>query len=272
MRESLALRRPAAARIPRRDFQAPSTERTLDILELLARHPRGLTLNELAEGIGAPAGSVYRLAMILQQRGYLHRDPETKHFSLTSALLRLGYAALSEQNLVEIALDAMHRLRDDVKETVLIGTLRHAEGVILAQLPGLHQFKFTIDPGMFMCLHTAAPAKAILASLPSAELASVLKDMEFKKLTPHTITGREAFEAELETVRQKGYAVDHAEEFESVHCVGAAVKDLHGYPAAAIWVTGPAERMPKERFEWLGRQVKNCADSISNRLGAGPLL
>ena len=44
-----------------RNFQAPSTERTLNVLELLSRQPRGLALNEIAEGIGAAAGSTYRI-------------------------------------------------------------------------------------------------------------------------------------------------------------------------------------------------------------------
>ncbi len=246
---------------------APSTDRTLDIFEQLAREPSGLRLQEIAEAIGAPAGSTHRIVTLLLDRGYLRRDAASRRFFLTPALLRLGYAAIGGQHLVEIALDAMRPLRDEVRETVLVGTLRQAEGVILAQMPGLHQFRYTVDAGVFHSLHTAAPAKAILAALPSAERDPVLAGMSFPRLTPRTLLSRAAFERELDRVRRDGYAVDRAEEFEGVHCVGAVVRDLHGHPVAAVWVTGPAERMPRSKFAWYGGRVKSCADAITERLG-----
>ncbi len=249
---------------------APSTDRTLDIFERLAREPNGLRLQEIAEAIGAPAGSTHRLVTLLQARGYLRRDDGSRRFFLTPALLRLGYAAMGGQHLVEVALEAMRPLRDEVRETVLVGALRGGEGVILAQLPGLHQFRYTVDAGVFHSLHTAAPAKAILAALPAAAREPVLAGMAFPRLTPRTLASRAAYERELERVRHDGYAVDRAEEFEGVHCVGAAVRDLHGHPAAAVWVTGPAERMPRTKFAWFGARVKACADAITERLGGPP--
>ncbi|MBM4153887.1 MAG: IclR family transcriptional regulator [Lentisphaerae bacterium] len=249
---------------------APSTDRTLDIFEKLAREPNGLRLQDLAEAIGAPAGSTHRLAALLQARGYLRRDEASRRFFLTPALLRLGYAAMGGQHLVEVALEAMRPLRDDLRETVLVGALRGGEGVILAQIPGLHQFRYTVDAGVFHSLHTAAPAKAILAALPAAERDPVLAGMSFPRLTPRTLASRASFERELDRVRRDGYAVDRAEEFEGVHCVGAAVRDLHGHPAAAVWVTGPAERMPRSQFARLGARVKACADAITERLGGAP--
>jgi DNA-binding IclR family transcriptional regulator len=263
----LRMRKAQADRAAGPGSPAPSTDRTLDIFERLAREPNGLRLQEVAEAIGAPAGSTHRLVTLLQARGYLRRDDASRRFFLTPALLRLGYAAMGGQHLVEVAMEAMRPLRDEVRETVLVGALRGGEGVILAQLPGLHQFRYTVDAGVFHSLHTAASAKAILAALPPCEREPILAGMSFPRLTPRTLASRAAFERELERVRRDGYAVDRAEEFEGVHCVGAVVRDLHGHPAAAVWVTGPAERMPRSKSAWFGARVKACADAITERLG-----
>ena len=65
--------------------------------------------------------------------------------------------------MVEKAIDVMRELRDDVNETVLLGTLVGTRGVILEQVLSTHPLKVMVDPGHNFALHTAAPAKAMLA-------------------------------------------------------------------------------------------------------------
>ena len=91
--------------------------------------------------------------------------------------------------------------------------------------------------------------------------------MKLVKFNARTLTAKGKLRAELEQVRECGYAVDHAEQLEGVHCVGAPVRNQHGYPIAAIWITGPRNRMPATSFAALGREVLDQADRISARFG-----
>ena len=59
------------------------------------------------------------------------------------------------------------------------------------------------------------------------------------------------------------FAFDKGEEIDGVNCVGAPVFDAHGYPVAAIWITGPRERIKNENLDDIGKIVKEFADAIS---------
>jgi DNA-binding IclR family transcriptional regulator len=253
------------------DYHVPNLERALVILEFLAGNP-GEGVSGIAEALRLPKNSVFRICMSLLRHGWLLRDDATKAFHLSRKLLALGYAATNKHTVVENAIDVMRELRDLTKETVLLGTLIHTEGVVLEQVFGLHPFKFMVDAGTRFSLHTSAPGKALLAYLPEGEREDVLRSLRLTRYTERTITTLPALRKELEAVRACGYALDHAEEIEGCHCVGAAILDHHNNPVASIWMTGPGSRVPPASFPVIGKLVKEHADRISGRLGNGRVL
>ena len=247
-------------------YHVPNIERCLTVIELLAQRREGLTLSEIVSILSLPKNSVFRITATLLAHGYLYRDDGSKKFTLNGKLLKLGYSAVSEYSIVAESYDIMQQLRDVVKETVLIGALVHNEFIAMEQAVGVYPFKFMLDIGSRIPLHTAAPAKAILAFLPERQLADVLETMDFERFNERTATTAADYRAMLEEVRQTGFAVDYAEQLAGVHCVGAPVFDRYGYPVASIWTTGPSERLASGCFDVLGQQVKEHADRISQRL------
>src|SRR5512137_1970271 len=115
------------------------------ILEHLMNHPQGLQQSEIAGQLRYSKTSVFRVTMTLLEFGYLVRDPETKALRLSRKLLAMGNRALGEDNLIALSLDVLKRLRDAVRETVLMGTIVEDELVVLAQELGSHPFKFSVD-------------------------------------------------------------------------------------------------------------------------------
>jgi DNA-binding IclR family transcriptional regulator len=264
-------RRPTMARTGVHPYHVPNLDRALAILERLAEHPDGLGLVEIAHALGFPLNSVHRITRTLLDRGYLARDGASRRFALTRKLLAVGYRALGAHSLVEKALDVMRDLRDQTRETVILGLLNGDAGVTIEQVPGLHAFKFLLDPGMTFPLHCNAPGKAMLAFLPQPQREALLLRMPLKRFTSRTIVRRDALRAELDRVRTLGYAVDRAEMATGCHCVGAPILNQHGFPVAAIWTTGPSDRMPESQFEKIGPSVRRHADRVSRRLGSGLL-
>jgi DNA-binding IclR family transcriptional regulator len=248
-------------------YHVPNLERALQMLELLAKHPAGLGITEISNMLDFPKNSTFRIAMTLLNFGYLYRETDAKSFTLSGKLLSLGYAAVSDQNLMEKSLDVMRELRDVVKETVLIGVIIQQQGLVLEQVPSLHSFKFWVDVGTHWNMHTAAPSKAIIAFLSDSEKVKICQSLEFKRFTAHTITNLGDFYTVLEEVKEKGYATDCGEELEGMHCVAAPIFDRNNHPVAAIWITGPLERLPVVAFEQMGSIVKDYAMRISHRLG-----
>lgn len=252
-------------------YHVPNLERALRIMELFSKHPEGLTTAEITEHLNIPRNSVFRITATLLDHGYLIRDEQSKAFQLSRKLLTVGYSAISEHSLIDKALPVMRRLRDRFKETVPLGILNGKEGMVIEQVQGSHSFRFVLDPGRHFHLHTSAPGKALVAFLPEDVRKPLVNEMEFLRFNKRTITNKTAYRKELERVKERGYAVDFSEETEGMHCIGAPIFNHHGYPIAAIWVTGPSMRLQEGDFNKIGPEVKRAADQISQKLGFGLL-
>lgn len=248
-------------------YHIPNLGRALRVMEYLATCPQGATLTEIVDGLECPKNAIFRITTTLFDNGYLRRDENTSKFTLTRKFLGFALSGVTDQDLIGNSIGIMRELRDVTDTSVFLGALYGAEGVILEQAPGGRPFRFSVDLGSRFNLHSGAPGKAMLAFLPEKECEALMKKMDFKKFNERTITDLDEFRVELKKIRECGYALDHAEEFEAVHCIGAPIFDASGSMVAAIWISGQAVVLPTDRFDEYGRIVKEHADRISELLG-----
>ncbi|MDD2597718.1 MAG: IclR family transcriptional regulator [Kiritimatiellae bacterium] len=241
----------------------PILERTLDLLEYLSQRPEGITLSQIARDLKIPKNTTYRMLNTLCARGYVLRNEAELNYKLTRRVGTLVYSSAQDGSLIEKALPPMRKLRDQVKETVVISILDQHEGIVLEQIPGVHPFRFVCDPGTRQTLYTSASTKAILANLTDDELEPILKNIVYKRFTDNTIISETAFRKELAATKKRGYGSDCAEALHGVHCVAAPIFNRQGAPIAAITVTGPEERLCLKDFERVGRLTMACAATIS---------
>ena len=61
------------ARTPK--YTAPALEKGLDILEHLSRSDAGLTQAEIARVLGRSVSEIFRMLVVLQERGYIALTP-----------------------------------------------------------------------------------------------------------------------------------------------------------------------------------------------------
>lgn len=248
-------------------YRIPNLERGLRVAEYLSSQPTGATLTQIVAAMKIPKNSVFRITSTLLENGYLTRNENTMKFRLTKKFLVFGLAAVSDENIIENSIDSLRKLRDATDCTAYLGALYGAEGVILEQAPGGHPFKVCVDLGTRFYLHSGAPGKAMLAFLPEEECDDLMKQMNFVHFNARTITNRDKFRTELAKIKQCGYAVDRAEEFAGIHCVGAPVFDRSGRMVASIWISGQEVVLPENKFHKYGLIVKEHAMTISKRLG-----
>lgn len=248
-------------------YHVPNLVRGLHIMEFLASRPAGCGISEIAEALDISKNSAFRVSATLSDFGYLERDEDSKSYRLSRKLLALGYAAIDEYNIVEKSLDILRQLRDKTGETVMLAEFHDAHGTVVAQAPSRRAIKVLVQVGHRFPLHSAAPGKAYMASLPETEREALIKTMRYKRFTDRTIRGRAAMRIELARVRELGYAVDNGEEDEDIGCVGAAVLDGRGYPVGAVWASGPLNRLRAEHFDKIGPMTVRAAARVSQRLG-----
>lgn len=249
------------------NYNVPNLERALMIIELLSSKPKGLTLAEIMEELDITKSSTFRITSTLIFRNYIQKNETTKKLTLTRKILSLGISSLNEQSIVENSIDAMRALRDETKESVMLGILLGNKGTILEQVPSSYPVKLFVEQGTQFSLHSSVGGKSILAFMPEDERNQVLEGVTLDRFTENTIVSKQEFVDRLESVRINGYATDHCEDIQGINCVGAPIFDESGSPVAAIWITGPNGRLPASEFHSKGGIVIKHALDISTKLG-----
>lgn len=245
-------------------YTVPAFERGLKLIELLGGAPDGLTIPEM-ESLDIPSASLFRLLSTLQKNGYAVRE-KGNIYRLTGKMLKSIQSGFESSRLIPCAIPSMRELRDITGETAMLAVLHGNEGVVLHQEPSRLPVKVVLDTGHNFPLHSAAPAKAIMAFLPETELSSLLSGMTFTGFTSATITTPEKFRQELELVKKDNIAFDRGEELSDLRCVSSAIINRDNYPCAAVWISGPASRLTDEKMEMFAPAVKAAAESISGKL------
>lgn len=250
------------ADLPAGTVQAVS--RALRLLELLAE-AGPLPISEIAGRSGLPLGTVHRLLATLAERGYVRQDSQRRYL-LGTALLPLGEAA--SRVLSRRALPFLRELAGVTGETANLAVLEDDHVVYVAQAPGRHRMRMFTEVGRRVLPHSTAVGKVLLAWHDEPQLHRLLDRLGLPQRTPHTITSRAAFQAELAVTRERGWAVDDEEEELGVRCLAVPVgvgPDAH----AALSVSAPASRLDDKAPEVVVA-LRDAAAALARSLTAPP--
>jgi DNA-binding IclR family transcriptional regulator len=245
---------------------SPTCAKTLAVLEIVARHPQGVSAAQAARVSGITPNLVFRILKTLVALGYCHQHPTTKAYRLSGKLLDMAGPQAGDRSLVVAAHPALRRLRDTTGETVQLVIESAGKALVLEQLRGTQALQVCGQVGMRAPLYSCAPGKAILAWWPADRRAARLRETTLKRFTATTLTDRKLLESDLEASRSRGYTVDRAEGLEGIHCVAAPVCDAHGAIVAAVTIMAPVSRMPEEAFAASGTLCIAAARAIEAAL------
>jgi IclR family acetate operon transcriptional repressor len=253
-------------------YRVQSVERALQLLETLAAAgPDGSTLSELARSIGVSKSTAYAILQTMLAGGFVADvgAGSTRRYRLGMALARLGDVVVSQIALRDVALPVLRDLAGETALTARVAVLEEPYAVVIGRADAPDStVRFAANLGRREHLHCSAVGKAMLASLDREAARSILAAVGMPGKTKHTITDEETLLAELETVTQRGYAIDDEEDADGIFCIGAAVNDHTGRCAGAISVTGIKRDLRQWQVARLGAKVREHADRVSALLGA----
>lgn len=235
------------------------------IINLLAAHKGGMRLTDLVAQIDLPRGTVIRLLTVMTD-AHLVKHSGDGRYRLGSQCAVWGADFLSGLELREVAADVMTRLVEISNETCHLG-VRDGDCVLyVAKVESPHSLRMVSRVGGKNPLHCTGVGKALLAFIPPGEFDEYCS-RPLERRTANTIVASEILRAELQRVRDRGYAVDDVENEIGVRCIGAPLFDHNGDLAGSISLAGPTMRMTWERIEHLTTPVIDAAREISVRLG-----
>jgi IclR family transcriptional regulator, pca regulon regulatory protein len=209
--------------------------RGLDVLCCFGPDRRDLTLAEVALAAGLARPTARRLLLTLQELGYVRSDRGL--FTLTPKVLRLGIAYASSLGLWDIARPHLTELVQHTGESSSMAQLDGSDIVYVARVAVPKIITLRVDIGTRFPALQCSQGKVLLAALGPAELDVALAEPSRSGLPPFLPRPRAQIDAELMTVRARGWALADEELAPGVRSVAVPVRDGTGAVRAAMNVT-----------------------------------
>jgi DNA-binding IclR family transcriptional regulator len=191
--------------------QVQSVDRAVAILYLLAQHGEaGVTA--IANELGVHKSTAFRLIAALEHGNLIEQAGERGKYHLGRGVLRLAAATTGRLELPAEARPVCRRLATELGEAVNIAILDSGEATHILQEYAKSAITGRNWLGQRTPLHATASGKVLLAY---ADPVTVKETFEaaLQPYTPRTVTDPAALEADLATVRERGWA-STAEEYE----------------------------------------------------------
>jgi DNA-binding IclR family transcriptional regulator len=240
--------------------------RGLRLLDCFAPGRPEMTLPELVKAGGYSKTSTYRFLVTLVEAGWLERT-STAAFRLTLKAFQVGSIAVDSLDVRREALPIMGALAAETGDSAYLVVPDAERAVCLERVDGGYGPRLAIlNVGGTQQLHLGAGPRALLA-FREDELLPVLMRAGLEQPTAASLTDRAALVADLERIRERGYAVSRGDVTAGVGALGGPVFDASGRAVAALSVGGLLERMSADREPLLASQVLNACRALSRRLG-----
>ncbi|WP_062357993.1 IclR family transcriptional regulator [Herbidospora yilanensis] len=258
--------------LPADDGQTSSgVDRALQVIfAVAAAKEPDIGVSELARSLGLSKAVVHRVVRTLVAADFFSVDERTRRYRLGPGAVSVGLAAMAQMEVPRIAQPYLERLVAHTKETATLSVRYGTQRMYLTQVLSPQEIRMSVQLGRLYPLHAGGSSKAILAAMEPEEIRGYLASQPLEALTAITIQDPARLADELETIRQRGYAVSLGERQQGAASVAAPVHEATGRVYGSISVCGPVSRLSVGNVEEYGRLVHEAATEVSRQLGYRP--
>ncbi|MCV6592343.1 MAG: helix-turn-helix domain-containing protein [Silicimonas sp.] len=235
-------------------YSAPALEKGLDILEFLSLSDVAPTLSQIAHGIGRSKNEIFRMMIVLEERGYIERR-DGDLFNLTSKLAVLAGERTDNSKLAELAEPFMLRLAEETELSNHLWVPEDRETLVVINSASSSQnYGVTVQVGYRTPFYPTSPGACFLSELES-ETARML---QLRRLAPDASeTARAEFAQRADICRSEGHVALSSLESSAISEISAPVRDGAGrLVVAALTIPHFANALTDNRREFVLDKLK----------------
>jgi len=238
-------------------------QRSSSLVQLLAE--RGpLSTAEVAEEIGIPRPSVYRLADALTQCRLVESSSDGK-LRVSLRWLRLSDAARAGMREWSHARPLLDRLASRTGQTIYLSVPQADRAICIDWSPGRALSVLALKPGRTLPLYAGGAGRVTLA-YRAEPLEDYLRAAPFPPLTDHTLITARQLRADVEAIRSCGYSVSDEDVTLGIGALGAPLINRDRIFLGALSLAGLAEDLRVRRAEFTA-DLLACAEELSASTG-----
>lgn len=213
-------------------YRAPALDKGLDILELLAEQPQGLTRGEIVKAMGRGPSEIYRMLERLVARNFVTRSLEGDRYALSLKLFVLSHRHPPIQRLVAQAMPAMDRFAKAAEQSCHLGVYDRGNLVVVAQVHGPNNWGMSLRLGVTVNLVDTASGHVLLAFQSDERRAEMLG--EHVELEGEVRLTETELARMLARVRKQGYWQGESQQAHGVTDISLPILGPHGDAMAVL--------------------------------------
>jgi DNA-binding IclR family transcriptional regulator len=246
-------------------YQAPAVHKAFHVLRKVAESRQHLGLTDLAVQLGYSKSTTHGLVHALLREGALVQGADGRTLYLGPAIADLAFSNWNYLKMVASIQPLIDTLRDQIKETMVLGALISDSIQIMAAAEVSGPLKIGASPGTLLPFFAGAAGKVFLAIKSTEAATRMIREKELPQHTPRSIVDENKYLAELEEVRRKGYAIDDEEYLTGVRAVAVGLNNIKG-PPMAVWTVGLSGNMGSEKIQSAIDIMTAAAPQLRNTL------
>ena len=249
-------------------YIVPGLVRGLEALQAFSEQKRDLSVSELAEIIGVNRSSAFRIAYTLEHCGFLHKEDNSRRYSLNSRVLDLGFTYLSGLDLLEPSRPIMQRLRDQTTIACHLVIRQGTDIVFVDRYQATGPFTSTVGVGTRWPAHATVTGQLLLSDLSDEAITELYRDYRWETFTEGTPTSLEALLARIREVRGQPALISWGYFNPAMAaCAAPIYRQSDSSMIASVSVSCPLGGIAREEFEGRIRdEVIAAAQSLSRTL------
>lgn len=160
---------------PVEKYTAPALSRGLDILELLASTPNGVTQIEIARRLARAPSEIFRVLRVLCERGYVAVNIGNHSYALTSKMFEVAHRHPPIRRLTDVAASPMQALADRLGQSIHLSILRSGFAQVIWHAQCVdEELVFLVRLGAQETFHESSAGLVHAAWMEERELAGLL--------------------------------------------------------------------------------------------------
>lgn len=235
--------------------------KAFDILNCFENDAQEIGIKEIADQIGMPQSSVYRIIQSLEFIGLIFQNRENKKYRAGTKLLELSRKCCCLDNYFNVVKKSMEALGQETKETVNLAIPSCDKIIYIHRVESPHVLRpnFVLNAAYSAC--TTGLGKVLLAEQSDQSLEWVYQNNAQDIHIPF-----EDFLAELKQVKKDGFAYDDQVFSPGLRCVAAPIRGPGGKVLFSLSVSAPAMRMEDETYIKVRDLVIKYANQASEKI------
>lgn len=193
-------------------YRAPALDKGLDILELLATQPQGLTRSQIVKDMARSPNEIYRMLERLVARQYVTRSASGDRYALSLKLFAMAHAHPPLNRLINQALPVMDDFACRAEQSCHMGVYDRGNVLIAAQINSPRGWSFSVQRGARVGLLDTASGHMLLAYADAESRQRMLA--EHRPLDGEVPVTDDGLAQTLAAIRAQGYVErDSAQSF-----------------------------------------------------------